>query len=118
MKTTAAIATCALFALAAPAFAQNTTTTTTPGHQMQQNGSTPGNPGASGYAPGHQNDDTGTTGGMNEGRTSAPDTDDMSKGASGSRSLNSGSQTNLNSDTGTSGTAKMSGSGMTGGAVK
>jgi hypothetical protein len=28
----------------------------TPGHEMQEHGSVPGNPGASGYAPGHTKD--------------------------------------------------------------
>jgi hypothetical protein len=32
-----------------------------PGHQMQLRGSKPGEPGASGYAPGHQPTTTGTT---------------------------------------------------------
>jgi hypothetical protein len=31
----------------------------TPGHQMQEKGSVPGQPGASGYAPGRQQDTTG-----------------------------------------------------------
>ncbi len=37
-------------------YAQRSTDRDTPGHQMQENGSAAGHPGASGYAPGHQSD--------------------------------------------------------------
>ena len=35
-------------------YAQNANQRQTPGHQMQEKGSVPGHPGASGYAPGHE----------------------------------------------------------------
>ena len=37
----------------ASGFAQSPTSEKTPGHQMQDQGSVKGSPGASGYAPGH-----------------------------------------------------------------
>ena len=50
-----ALTAAALIGTASLAFAQgyNSNTANTPGHQMQQKGSVPGSPGASGYAPGH-----------------------------------------------------------------
>ena len=51
LKTFSLIATVGVLALAAaPAVAAPKNT---PGHLMQQRGSVPGHPGASGYAPGH-----------------------------------------------------------------
>ena len=42
-----------LVTLPAASFAESSTVKRTPGHLMQQKGSVPGEPGASGYAPGH-----------------------------------------------------------------
>ena len=43
-----------LIGTTAVGFAQSSTPSNTPGHKMQQKGSVPGHPGASGYSPGHQ----------------------------------------------------------------
>lgn len=50
-----ALTAAALIGTASFAFGQGYSgnTANTPGHQMQQKGSVPGSPGASGYAPGH-----------------------------------------------------------------
>jgi hypothetical protein len=41
-------------------YAQNSARDSAPGQQMQEKGSKPGSPGASGYAPGHQMQDKGS----------------------------------------------------------
>jgi hypothetical protein len=43
-----------LIAATAPGHAESTTQRFAPGQRMQQHGSVPGQPGASGYSPGHQ----------------------------------------------------------------
>jgi hypothetical protein len=61
MRNVAMLTLAAAFALgtAATALAQERTPAKsgeTPGHEMQEHGSVPGSPGASGYAPGHNKD--------------------------------------------------------------
>ena len=48
------------------AFAQSTTPSRTPGHEMQNKGSVKGEPGASGYAPGRQTPETTGRGSMGD----------------------------------------------------
>jgi len=51
----------------------------TPGHQMQEKGSVPGQPGASGYAPGHTRDADDRLGGRDrDDKTARGDRDDKS----------------------------------------
>jgi len=48
------LSTIALAGAAPAALAQSSTSTKTPGHEMQTKGSKAGSPGASGYSPGHE----------------------------------------------------------------
>lgn len=82
MKTTIiALSAAALIASTPAVFAQGTTPSQTPGHQMQKEGATGGTPGASGYTPGHQmreNGKEGTKGasGYAPGQTTGSSTSD------------------------------------------
>ena len=49
-----AAATGLLIATTSVGFAQSSTPSNTPGHEMQRKGSVKGQPGASGYSPGHE----------------------------------------------------------------
>ncbi|GJD93581.1 hypothetical protein [Methylobacterium iners] len=74
------IAVVTTFALAGAALAaEQGASSKAPGQQMQEKGSVPGSPGASGYAPGQEkkSDTTGSTSGSGQSR-------DMSSGNSGS----------------------------------
>jgi hypothetical protein len=68
MRLITAISTCALLAIAVPAFAQNSPATSGPGTNSSQPG---GDPGATG---GTDPKNGGITRGMTEGRSSAQDT--------------------------------------------
>ncbi|GEM_PF-5131827 len=67
MKHLLAFASVGFLAFSGAAFAQSSSTET-PGHEMQENGPAKGSPGASDYAPGHEK-------GLTEGRSSATDAD-------------------------------------------
>ena len=61
MRTTPMLATASILILGATSVAIGAemgrgTSGETPGHEMQEHGSVPGHPGASGYAPGHNRD--------------------------------------------------------------
>lgn len=63
MKVKRTLAIVSLIVAPTIAFAQgnsNSNSQNTPGHKMQDKGSKPGSPGASGYAPGHQMQDKGS----------------------------------------------------------
>jgi hypothetical protein len=66
---------------------QNSTPNNTPGHQMQEKGSVPGSPGASGYAPGHVKKEDNASHRDNTGSASSrSDTDRDHRRTSGSGS--------------------------------
>jgi len=73
MKTAIiALSAAALIASTPAVFAQGSTSSQTPGHQMQDKGSTKGDPGASGYTPGHQMQDKGVKDGTKGASGYAP----------------------------------------------
>lgn len=101
-----------IVALPAAALAQssgNSASQSSPGHQMQDQGSKPGSPGASGYAPGQQMQDKGSVPGSSGASGYAPgqtkkDTDTTTGSGSTSRSGGSmsGSQGSTSSSSGMS----------------
>lgn len=54
LLVSASIAAAMIAASSSLGLAQTSTPGTTPGHEMQRNGSKAGSPGASGYSPGHE----------------------------------------------------------------
>jgi hypothetical protein len=57
-------ASCLLIAMTALGFAQNRTQESAPGQRMQDSGSAPGQPGASGHTPGQQMQEKGSKSGQ------------------------------------------------------
>jgi len=80
MKIVPRIAALALLLSPTFALAQSSTQQNTPGHMMQDKGSKPGEPGASGYSPGHKMQDKGSKPGAPGASGYAPGHQDDTRG--------------------------------------